>query len=413
MATVALIACTKTKRQAASRAQLLYRSALYRKSLLYALTHADRHYILSAQHFLLSPETVISPYERTLSSFTQAEKVQWGIEVSVQLSRVVGKKDHLIMLCGKEYYAPIAGALRKIGCKISFPLLGLSLGNRLKALTKLNGELELEEAYDQFYKELRRLYIGQDGGRLLGTSTGRLSWPKRGVYFLMEPTEFLRTRRYSPLEHRVIRIGTHAVSRGSKTTLWDRLSTHRGIAGGGGSHRSSIYRLHVGAALAAKDSSLAQATWGQGQIVPPGAQISELGLEQEVSRYMSNVRVLWLDVPDEPSAHSDRAFIERYAIGVLSRHRIVTGEMSTGWLGNCSESVEIASSGLWNLNHLYLAPHSDFIRVFAYYVGSTLGEVSTPVAAIAPSSWYTIKSDTDSDQLTLAFDGSGGAANNS
>jgi len=413
MANIALIACTKTKHDAPSRAQLLYNSPLYRKSLLYALSTSERHYILSAKHFLLDPEAVISPYEKTIAKFSKREKNEWGTEVSIQLRRYVSPEDHLIMLCGREYYAPIVETIRLIGCKTSFPLLGLSLGNRLKELSHLNGEAELRSTFELFNRSMRRLYIGQDGGRLLGESTGRLNWPKRGVYFLIEPDEFLATRRYSPLLNRIGRIGTHAVSRGSKTTLWDRLSTHRGITSGGGSHRSSIFRLHVGAALAAKHPARAVATWGLGQVAPEGAHAAEIELEREVSRFMSQLRVLWLDVPDEPSPQSDRAFLERNAIGLLSRYNVAFEKWSSKWLGYHSENLDIASSGLWNLNHLYLRPHADFMRVFDFYVGLTLGENPAPSASIAPASWYGEKRRIDSGQLALNLDGPKGSATRS
>lgn len=372
---------------------------------MYALSNSDRHYILSAKHFIISPETIIGPYEVTISKFTKAEKLQWGKEVARQLRRLVTKSDHLVVLCGRDYYMPLLDAIRSIGCRTTFPLLGMSLGNRLKALTRLNAEVELERDYEEFYRQLRQLYIAQDGGRILGESTGRINWPRRGIYFLLEPDELLPTRRYSPLLQRIVRVGTHAVSRGSKTTLWDRLSTHRGIMGGGGNHRSSIYRLHVGAALAAKNPSSIVPTWGEGQTPPQGAQLSEVGLEREVSRYMSNVRVLWLDIPDDPGPRSDRAFIERNAIGLLSRYRVASGETSASWPGNYSESVDIATSGLWNLNHLYLRPHLDFIKVLSYYVSSTLGKTPTPVRSVAPTSWYTVEAKTDSVQLNLGLNG--------
>ena len=71
-----------------------------------------------------------------------------------------------------------------------------------------------------------------------------MDWPKRGVYFFFKPGE---TRRDGT--PRVVRVGTHALKTGSGTSLWDRLSKHRGnLAGrspGAGNHRGSIFRLHV------------------------------------------------------------------------------------------------------------------------------------------------------------------------
>ena len=99
----------------------------------------------------------------------------------------------------------------------------------------------------RFYDLLADLEIRQGDRRRLSACDGRMNWPARGVYFFFEPGE---TRSDSGAGPRVVRVGTHALTTGSRTTLWDRLSQHRGTAKkGGGNHRGSIFRLLVGAAL--------------------------------------------------------------------------------------------------------------------------------------------------------------------
>ena len=72
--------------------------------------------------------------------------------------------------------------------------------------------------------------------RRLSQCTGRMSWPRRGVYFFMEHAED-RTDTGQGL--RVVRVGTHASNAGSKTKLWNRLAAHRGSAStGGGNQRA-------------------------------------------------------------------------------------------------------------------------------------------------------------------------------
>jgi len=51
-----------------------------------------------------------------------------------------------------------------------------------------------------------------------------MDWPDRGVYFFFASDE----RRNAGDQLRITRIGTHAVSEGSSTSLWNRLRTHRG-----------------------------------------------------------------------------------------------------------------------------------------------------------------------------------------
>ena len=56
---------------------------------------------------------------------------------------------------------------------------------------------------------------------------------------------------------KVVRVGTHALTAGSGTKLWTRLSEHKGPPKtGGGNHRGSIFRLIVGAALINRESSI-------------------------------------------------------------------------------------------------------------------------------------------------------------
>ncbi len=97
---------------------------------------------------------------------------------------------------------------------------------------------------DRFYRLLDRLEQRVDGAQKLKNCTGYMDWPRRGVYFFLEPGE----TRESTDQLRVTRVGTHAVSDGSSTSLWDRLKQHYGTGSGssnhphGGAHRGSVYR---------------------------------------------------------------------------------------------------------------------------------------------------------------------------
>lgn len=405
MSRIALISCTKSKQSTATWAALLYDSSLFRKSLLYALGNSDACYVLSAKYGLTPLNKVIEPYDLTLKNLTTQQKIDWGETVGAKLKEVLRPRDELILLCGQEYSKPIINQLRSAGVRTQFLLDDLPFGKRLQKLTSLNSEPALTRAHSQFYEHLRTLYIGQNGGRLLKDCTGKLVWPKRGLYFFLEPDEILATRKYRPLIQRVTRVGTHAVSKEAKSTLWNRLSTHRGGSDGTGSHRSSIFRLHVGAALARRYPSLQLPSWGVGSVASQEVRRSEAVVEQEVSRILGQTRVLWLDIPDDAGPHSDRSYLERNAIGVLSRYGVLHPSASAEWLGTSSNNINIAISGLWNLDHLYTDPHPQFIEVLSTYVAGAIGEGPTPSKSIAPSSWYSINKVTDSAQMNLAFDG--------
>ncbi len=79
---------------------------------------------------------------------------------------------------------------------------------------------------DRFYSILRALQQQQGGPRRLADCDARSGWPKRGVYFFFEPGELRAAPNQG--EPRVVRVGTHAVSANSGTTLWDRLKQHKG-----------------------------------------------------------------------------------------------------------------------------------------------------------------------------------------
>jgi hypothetical protein len=366
------------------------------------MTNCDRSYILSAKHGVLALSDIIDPYELSIKELAADEKRKWVDTVDQKIRELVTKRDTVHLVCGREYYKPIFRTLQKIGCRVRSPLSGRSLGNRISFLRQENREEALSSQITEFYKLLTDLFLGQDGGRLFSKTHGQMRWPKRGVYFILEPNERIGISKFRPLLQRVTRVGTHAVSRGSKATLWNRLSTHRGGANGAGNHRSSIFRLHIGAALIQKDPTRWHVpTWGFGQVAPRETQQNELSLEHHVSSIIGDMRVLWLDVPDDPSPHSDRAYLERNAIGLLSRHALVNRASSSGWLGNSSKNVQIALSGLWNLNHLYVLPDREFLHVLSKYISVTLGKTPAPTESIAPVAWYTKCSQGDSDQLPL------------
>jgi hypothetical protein len=99
----------------------------------------------------------------------------------------------------------------------------------------------------RFYSLLDELEKRVGGARTLGDCRGRMSWPARGVYFFREAGE---TRSETGAGPRIVRVGTHALKADGSTTLWGRLSAHRGqLRSGGGNHRGSIFRLIVGTAL--------------------------------------------------------------------------------------------------------------------------------------------------------------------
>jgi hypothetical protein len=136
-----------------------------------------------------------------------------------------------------------------------------------------------------------------------------MPWPTRGVYFFFEPGE---VRSVDPARPRIVRVGTHALTAGSNTTLWQRLAQHRGTKQSvGGNHRGSIFRLLVGAALAIRHPALACPTWALGSSAERSIRENERHLEAAVSEYTGRMTVLWLPLEDDPGPNSLRGYIEK------------------------------------------------------------------------------------------------------
>ncbi|MGZ6376676.1 MAG: peroxide stress protein YaaA [Ktedonobacterales bacterium] len=229
-----------------------------------------------------------------------------------------------------------------------------------------------------FDELMRRLMTGTDQGlplaRLL--DGGRL--PDRGVYFFLYPTTSNEQDQW-----RICRVGTHAVSLGSKSTLRARLRAHLGTRSGSGNHRGSIFRLHVGNALLRRDQREI-ATWGFGSVAPPALRMSEVlreaeaRHEQQVSNYIGQLPVLWVAVSDEASPASERSIIERNAIALLSRDAQSNAVSPNGWLGEHSPRSEIRESRLWNLNYVDDDYDPNFLTVLERAVAHTLASDSHP-----------------------------------
>ena len=149
----------------------------------------------------------------------------------------------------------------------------------------------------RFYEIVAALENKIGSARKLTECSGRMVWPKRGVYFFFEDGE---SRSDTGKGSRVVRVGTHALPAGSGTKLWTRLSQHRGqTKTGGGNHRGSIFRLIVGAALI-KKLGLNSPTWGAGNFANKSVREGEISIERKVSEIIGNMRFLWLAIEDEP-----------------------------------------------------------------------------------------------------------------
>lgn len=216
---------------------------------------------------------------------------------------------------------------------------------------------------ESFYQLLADLEQHLGGPRSLSDDARGVNWPRRGVYFFQEAGERRSDTGRGP---RITRVGTHALKAGSKTSLWNRLSQHRGQKrSGGGNHRGSIFRLIVGTALIEKEGYHCP-TWGRGSSASRDIREGEQSLEKEVSVVIGDMPFLWLDIPDAPGPDSLRGYIERNAIALLSNlGKQPLDPPSEDWLGHLCNRPLVQQSGLWNQKHVDEAYDPAFLDALA------------------------------------------------
>ena len=398
MRKICLVACVSRKMPNRAPAKDLYTSALFQKAQAYAVSRFDEWRILSAKYGLVLPDQVLDPYDETLNSMPRKARLEWADRVFNAILSSLEPDALLAFVAGERYREGLVTRLEERGYTIKVPLEGLSIGKQLSWLKKLQAESDRLRHLDEFYALLRKVENGCGGKRVVRECTGQLEWPEMGVYFFFEPNEF---RTSDVAQGRVTRVGTHTVSRGSKTTLWNRLRTHRGGAAGSGNHRGSIFRLHVGAALINQSHGRIEApTWGVGQTATGETRAGEADLERKVSEYIGAMSLLWLAVGDEPGPTSDRAFIEQNSIALLAGASGPIDLPTPSWLGRHSTQDAIRDGGLWNVNNVRDEYDPRFLEIMALYVDVTLGNARTPKGSIAPSGWASRKR-VSSRQLVL------------
>jgi hypothetical protein len=132
---VGLVGCTKSKRPGAFRAADLYSpSALFRGRRAYVERTCDRWFVLSALYGLVEPETMIEPYDVSLTKAPERERRDWSERALKALDNELGGLSGHTFEChaGAAYldHGLVAG-LRARGATVERPTDGLSLGQQL------------------------------------------------------------------------------------------------------------------------------------------------------------------------------------------------------------------------------------------------------------------------------------------
>lgn len=376
--TICIVSCTAHKRDMRLPAENLYSSDLFYKSRRFAQANFDDWLILSAKHGLIKPDKMIDPYDQNLNSLSKMERAALSKTVSKQASRFLLESKQVTSICGEDYEDLLVEAGISFGRR---PEFSLPIGKKLAALGEATDPRDSLGILEATYKAIARL---TKNSKLLSLKdVVAQGMPDAGVYLFFDDHE-ARMKDLHSL--RVVRVGTHGVAAGSKATLRNRMRTHFGTSLGEGNHRSSIFRLHVGRSILNAGVAPATETWGS-SASDKEALLAEKGLEQLVSKYLSKLRVVLIDVPGLSDKANDRSYLEQNLIAVLSNKCRPLDPPSYGWLGNSSDKREIRKSGLWNVNHVEQGFDPQYVDVLNYYVSVTLGTKPRPTKPLAPTHW--------------------------
>lgn len=361
---IGLVASVESQPSVPSPAIDLYRSADFLRARQQAERTCDAWFILSPRHGLVGPNDWLEPYSETLRDVGTKQRQAWIERIVKALSRNLGgsSKATFVFYAGPEYYeSGLAEALEASGGRVVVagdddyvsPTRSVGVTGRSTTPTVEMPSAQRRELLDEFYALLEE-QADRIGGRwTLPDCSGDDYWPDHGVVFFFEDGEL----REDGTSSRVVRVGTHALTAKSKTKLWDRLRADRGTVGGsnpgGGNHRASAFRRHVGRALIARDGyTSAAASWGAAGNISAEMKAREMELEREVSRRLAEMSFIWLSVPKL----EDRQAIEQGTVALLSNlKRQPVDPPGPDWLGSYG-GEEIAAAGLWNLDHTTKSP---------------------------------------------------------
>ncbi len=127
MTRIGLVACGKGKLDRPAPARDLYNGALFRKASAYCEATYDGWFILSAKHGLVDRETLVEPYDLSLSHLDQPERRAWAERVVEDLRRRDLLDAEFFMHAGEKYARPLEPLLGVT----HRPLRGLGIGRQL------------------------------------------------------------------------------------------------------------------------------------------------------------------------------------------------------------------------------------------------------------------------------------------
>jgi len=297
-------------------------STLFRYSYQYAKRFADKVYILSAKHGLISEDMIIEPYDLTLKNMTTSEKITWSNNVILQLIAEFNlDTDDFIVLAGVDYSQYLLRYLKNYKLPLGTRPLGMRISYLKETLcesTCENNCLILHELFNSAkkfaYNEIDKIPF------------------ENGIYIVFEKGEM-----YNMLE-RVVRIGTHD----SPSRLKARLKDHFLKENKDG----SIFIKNIGKSMLNKNTDTYLETWSQDTSKQKNKCLinveKQRNVEKEVSIYLQNNFSFACFRVDDKNL---RLRLEKGIISTIFSDDDFLP--SDNWLGKYSPVEKIKQSGLW------------------------------------------------------------------
>ena len=335
---IALISCSKEKKNYACAAHELYSSSkLFSASYRYAKQVADKVYLLSALYGLVSEDVILEPYDKTLKDMSRNEQIIWANTVLADMQAEFNIDcDEFIILAGSFYYRDLISSLPHY----TLPLGQLRMGERISWLNRQNSKLSkniishrdssatyVEPAF--YCSELHKIF----------NEMPRYTWDQiseipfdSGIYIVFETGE-----KYHGMD-RVVRVGTHR----SPGRLSQRLTDHFVRE----NHDGSIFRKNIGKAILNAYHDPYLHNWTVDTSKPENISHMDkkknADTETRVSKYLRNTfSFVVFPVEDQ----RERLRLEEAIISTLN-HTNDFGP-SERWADRFSPEIEIRTSGMW------------------------------------------------------------------
>ena len=90
--------------------------------------NADRWFILSAEHGLLDPRTLVEPYDATLNGASIFDRQVWSVVAIRQIAEMDLRRDRANVLAGRNYRDLLMNPLTARFKNVSVLMDGLMMG---------------------------------------------------------------------------------------------------------------------------------------------------------------------------------------------------------------------------------------------------------------------------------------------